>query len=157
MCLKMLLIVLVCDALAQDYWSQLKKVADECFTGRNFTVTVGGGIEQRTFDNGSTTAPYAQLKMEVPLYSSKEIRSQKQAKAKFLEHGAELIRDLNKAQERLKIKKEEAEVLKTAMMQEGLQGIRTYFSIREEIENTRAEITSHRQKLEGWFLSCGIK
>ena len=142
---------------AEDYWVTLHVVADSCFTGRDTKVVVGGGIEQRTFDNGSTTAPFAEIKFEVPLYSAKDRRTQRQAKAKFLEHGADLIRDLKKAESRLKVKREEAEVLKTAMMQEGLSAIRAFFTLKEEIEETKAEITAYKHKLEGWFSSCGKK
>lgn len=145
------------ECRSEDYWVRLHVVADECFSGYDAKVVIGGGIEQRTFDSGSKTAPFAEIKFSVPLYSAKDIRAQKQAKAKFLEHGADLIRDLEKAQNRLKVKMEEARVMKTAMMQEGLSGIRAYFAIKEEIEETKAEIRAYRHKLEGWFTSCGKK
>jgi len=140
---------------AEDYWVKLHVAADNCFTGYDAKVVIGGGIEQRTFDSGSKTAPFAEIKFSVPLYSAKDRRAQRQARAKFLEHGADLIRDLEKAKSRLRVKLEEAKVLKTAMMQEGLSGIKDYFSIKEEIAETRAEIDAYRRKLEGWFSSCG--
>lgn len=157
MFLKMLLAVSASNCLAQDYWSRLNQAADECFTGRDVRVTVGGGVEQRTFDNGSKTAPFAELKFSVPLYSSRDRRSQARERATFLEHGADLVRDMDKAEARLRIKLEEARVLKAAMMQEGLQAIRSYFDIRQQIEETRADIRACRKKLEGWFSSCGRK
>jgi len=153
LCLMMSLSVLECRA--ENYWVKLQTVADECFTGLDTKVVVAGGIEQRTFDSGSKTAPFAELKFEVPLYSAKDRRSQRQARAKFLEHGAELIRDLKKAKARLRVKLEEAKVLETAMMQNGLNGIKEFFAIKEEIAETRAEIEAYKKKLEGWLSSCG--
>ena len=157
MFLKMLLAVSVSNCLAQDYWTRLNQAADECFTGKDVKVTVGGGVEQRTFDNGSKTAPYAELKFSVPLYSSRDRRTQAQERATFLEHGADLVREIDKAESRLKIKTEEAGVLKAAMMQEGLQAIKSYFEIRQQIADTKADIRACRKKLEGWFSSCGRK
>ena len=157
MFLKMLLAVSASSCLAQDYWVRLNQAADQCFTGRDVKVTVGGGVEQRSFDSGSRTAPYAELRISVPLYASGERRKQARERATFLEHGADLVRELDKAEGRLRIKMEEARVLKAAMMQEGLKAIRSYFEIRQQIADTRADIRACRKKLEGWFSSCGRK
>jgi len=139
----------------EDYWQALRTAAEDCYSGTDLKVTLGGGIEQRTFDSGSKTAPYAQLKLEVPLYAASERRSQKQEMGRFLEHGADIIRDLRKAEGRLEVKREEARVLRQAMIQGGLQGIRDFFAIKAEIAETRAEIDAYRKKLRGWIETCG--
>jgi len=153
----MLCSVSICNASDNDYWTQLNDAANRCFLGIDTKVLVGAGIEHRVFESRSRTAPYAEIKLEVPLYSAKDRRIQRRSKAKFLEHGADLLKDLTKAQARYDVLLEEAKILKDVMIQSGLSGIKEFFEIKQQVASTKAEIEVCRKKLEAWVASCGVK
>ena len=86
--------------------------------------------------------------------SAREYERRKREKGRFLEHGAEIMRELREAQGKVSVKREQAAVLKQAMLQEGLAGIEAYFKIREEISSLEANIGAAELKLTGFIESC---
>lgn len=137
------------------WWNELRKAAEACHNGRDIKVEVSGGLSARTLGNEARSGPFAEARITVPLYSTREREKGMQDKGKFLEHGAEILREFHEAQAKLRIKGEQAMVLKQAMLQEGLAGIEAFFKIQQEIASLQAITMTAEMKLVGFIESCG--
>ncbi len=133
---------------AEDYWQRLQKKADSMYDGWDVTVSVNTGVEHREYFQGTHTGPYGNFEITVPLYSKKERQSKAEAKTKFLQQGAELMKIIEERQERIEIQKKKAQVLKAVMMDEGSSGIKAYYDCAEDMTKLEAEIREARKKLE---------
>ncbi len=57
----------------------------------------------------------------------------------------------------IKLKQEEAIVLKQIMIEEGAAGIKAYFRIKKETVSLQARVASGKRKLEAFIESCKRK
>lgn len=158
---KILLIILLLiptQSFADDYWwQQLKSAAASCFNGRNIKVEVIAGASAKTLGDRAKTGPFSEIRMTVPLFDQKKNQQEKRAQAEFLEHGAEIIKELGEAKARIAVKTEKSQVLKQAMIQEGLAGIEAFFQIKEEIAVLHTTVQTAELKLTGYIETCGNK
>lgn len=145
------------DFGGQEYWYQLRKACQECFGGIDLKVELNGGVERREFETRDELVPYAGASLSIPLYSREERQKSQEAKGKFLEHGAELIQELELAQATENVLAEQVQVLKQAMLEGGLESIKEFFEIKERLAKARVKAKGAERKLEGWLMSCGSK
>lgn len=147
-------------------WRKLQEAAERRFDGIEITLELGGGIERRAVqrlggseprDLTTTTSPFGEAKIVVPLYSGQEKRKLAQEKGAFLEHGATMLGEFTELRARLQVKREEAATLKQALAESGLEGIREYYTILEEMETLKAKIQAATMKIHGWLAACGVK
>ena len=129
----------------RDWWGELHAAACSCFDSGDFRVDLNGMAAGTLGD---------QVQLTVPLYSRREREKRKQERGLFLEHGAGIIGELRAAQGKIRVKREQATVLKSVMLQGGLSGIEAHFKIKEEIVSLEAVIEAAEMKLEGLVQSC---
>ena len=139
----------------EEYWNRLRAACRTCFGGLDVKVELGGGIERREFESGPRTGPFTELRLSIPLYSRSERQKQRQAKGHFLEHGAGLIQDMEEARTLAIILAEKVKVLRQAMLEGGLEAIKEFFKIKEELAKARIAAKGAERKLRGWIESCG--
>ena len=137
------------------WWNELRRAAETCHNGRDIKVEIISGFSARTLGDEAKSGPFAEARITVPLLSTRERAKNMQDKGKFLEHGAEILRELHEAQAKLRIKGEQAIVLKQAMLQEGLAGLEAYFKIQQDIASLQAIVMTAEMKLVGFIESCG--
>jgi len=139
----------------RDWWSELRAAAVKCHGGWfDFRVDVSGGVASRTLGDVAESGPFAEARLTVPLYSRRERQKRKQEKGVFLEHVAGIIGELRAAWGKVTVKREQAAVLREAMLQEGLAGINAFFAIKEEIVSLDAAIEAAELKLSGFIEAC---
>ncbi len=129
----------------RDWWGQLHAAAHSCFDSGDFRIDLNGMAAGTLGD---------QVQLTMPLYNRRELQKQKQAKGVFLEHGATILSELKAAQGKIRVKREKAAVLRSAMLQGGLSGIEAHFKIKEEIASLQAVIEAAEMKLSGLVDSC---
>ena len=142
------------DDVPRDWWGELRKAAASCFGGRNTTVEFEGGVGSRTLGEVARSGLFSEFKLTVPLYSRRERQKQKREMGEFLEHAASILRELREAQARIEVKKEKAQVLQSVMIEEGLDGIESYFQLREEVVVLEEVAAAAKMKLTGFIESC---
>ena len=113
-----------------DYWDQLLEVSETCFN---------------TTDLKSN------------LINWKDKQQQKMKIIELISVGSEIILEIESAQMQLKVIEEEANVLKQAMVQEGVQGIKSYFEVKKEIAETKAKLKVAKNKFKAILTVCGKK
>ena len=111
-----------------DYWDQLLDVSETCFN---------------TIDLKSN------------LINWKDKQQQKMKVIELISVGGEIILEIETAQMQLKVIEEEAGVLQQAMVQEGVQGIKSYFDVKKEIAKTKARLKVAQKQFEAILKVCG--
>jgi len=145
---------LLADDVPRDWWVELKKAASSCFGGRDIKVEFAGGVGSRTLGEVAKSGPFSEFRLSVPLFSRRERQEQKRKMGQFLEHAASILRELREAQARIAVKKEKAQVLQSVMIEEGLDGIESYFQLREEVVVLEEVAAAAKMKLTGFIESC---
>ena len=145
------------DDVPKDWWGELREAAAACFGGRDIKVEFAGGVGSRTLGEVAKSGPFSEFRLSVPLFSRRERQKQKREMGQFLEHAAEILKQLREAQERIAVKREKAEVLQSVMIEEGLEGIESFFDIKEEVAALETTAKAAKMKLTGYILACGGK
>ena len=148
---------LLADDVPKDWWGELRKAAASCFDSRNIKVEVITGAGSRTLGEVARSGPFGEIRLTIPLFSLRQRQEQKQKQGQFLEHAAEILRELREAEALIQVNKDQAEVLKEAMIQEGLAGIKAYFQIQKEVAALETAAAAAKMKLTGHILACGGK
>jgi hypothetical protein len=113
-----------------DYWEQLIDIAEKCFN---------------------------ETGLRSDLISWKDRQQQKMKVIELISVGGEVILEIENAKMQLEVMQEEAEVLKEAKIQEGVQGIRSYFEVKKEIAKTQAILKVSEKKFDAILRVCGKK
>ncbi len=134
----------------RDWYGELRLAAKKCHDGFDIRVDLSSGVGARTLGDPAESG----MKLSVPLYSRREQQKQKQNRGVWLEHGAAILSELRAGQGKIRVKREQAAVLKSVLLQGGLSGIEAHFRIREEIVALEAQIEGAEMKLSGLIESC---
>ena len=140
-------------AHAGDPWDELRKRADELYSGVDISAKIRTGYQANSGFNSlqdleTNTGPYGKLEIEMPLYSRADRRRNRLDKTEYLKQGAELIRQINENTESITILKGKADVMKAVMKDEGVKGIEAYYDVLQEISTKENLIKEARMKLE---------
>ncbi len=137
-----LLLLLGGNAYCSEYWEAIQKRANEIYGTWNIDLRV------------KMTENEKNIVLEIPLYSKWERERVYMARVKFLQDGAEIIKQLEEAEISLKILEEESKIYKSTLLDGGLQGIEKYFSLKREIATTKIIINQKKRELDAL---CGKK
>ena len=156
-----LLILLNCSivdakSITEEYWVNLKKSADRCFSGIDFDVKFEIGTIEKNIMDDSATDQYGKLIFSVPLLSKQNKIKRSNDKIKFLEKGAELIQDVEVSGELIKQKNQYLKLVKKMGGEEGLEILEKVMKIQEAIINLESKKNAGVRKLEGYF-KCSEK
>ena len=154
-----LLILLNCSIVKAekfDYWQQLKQSADKAFAGIDVDIKFEiGTVEKNAFDD-SATDQYSKLIFSIPLLSKDNRIRREQEKRQFLKNGAELIREIDKAEKLIEQKKQYLSILKTMDGEGGLELLEKIMAVKKEMIELETERDAAIRTLEG-YLQCSKK
>lgn len=131
----------------QDYWTCLKKRAEELYCGLDMEFDISAAIAKQTDDETE-----GEIKLSIPLYSSSEKRAKKEEKRDYLNKGAELIREIEINQKMIEFLRDQEKIKKATMYEDGAKGTEAYFRIVQEIVEKEAGIREAERKLESLLM-----
>lgn len=136
---------------ASEDWKLLKQRAEEIYRGIDAKVNV------TIIDVTNVTMDEKRLQgnvsIEVPIFSWKEREEKRKAKVLFLKEGANIIREIEEAEEMLKVWQEKERVLRKSLI-EGVEDVEEYFNLKIEIVKSKLLLIQKRRELE---ILCGKK
>jgi hypothetical protein len=136
-----------------DYWHQLNKAADKHFAGIDVDIKFEiGTVEKNAFDD-SETDQYGKLVFSVPLLSKDNRIKRNEEKRQFLKNGADLIREIEKAEKLIEQRKKYLVVLKKMDGEGGLEILDKIMTIQTEMIDFETNRDAAKRKLEG-YLKC---
>jgi hypothetical protein len=125
------------DAEAEDLWAQLETASEKCFKKAYYVIVKAATGE----------------KIKVFVDVSKETKEKRKA---YIEAVEELIKEVELIIAELEVKERMAEVLKQAMIQEGMTGINKYFDIEKEIATLKVKKDSALRKFNRLIVECEV-
>ena len=145
--------LITADISAADQWAELRKRADELYSGFDISVEIRTGYQANSGltsldDLETQTGPYGKIEIEMPLYSKTDRIRTKLDKTEYLKRGAEFIRQIDENTEGVKILKSKANVMKAVMKDEGVKGIEAYYDVLQDISTKESLIKEAQMKLE---------
>jgi hypothetical protein len=155
----MFLVILLLCSIANaektkiDYWQQLKHAADKHFAGIDVDIKFEIGTIEKNAFNDSETDQYGKLVFSVPLLSKERKIKRNSEKLKFLQNGADLIREIEKAEKLIEQKKKYLSLLKKMDGEGGLEILDKIMTIQTEMIDLETKRDAAKRKLEG-YLQC---
>jgi len=144
-------------AAEDDWWQMIQRAGSACFSGRNWKVEIVAGIGSKTLGEVARSGPFSEIRISVPLFNSKERQEEKQKLASFLEHSSEILGQLEQAKALVRVKTEEAAVLRGTMLQSGQAGISGWFAIKSELAILETTAKAAEMKLNGFLKACEVE
>ena len=136
-----------------SYWVQLKKAADNCYSGFDLDVRFEAGARQSE-EVDYDTETYGKFIFSVPFFSKKDRMATTEEKLSFLEKGVDLIREIEETSALIKQKQVYVEVLQKMGKTKGLNALETAMKMREEIIVLENRRNAAIRKFEG-YVKCG--
>ncbi len=149
-------LLLPASVAADDWWQMIKRAGSACFSGRKFKVEIIAGASVRTLGDRARTGPFSEIRLTIPLWSKEKRQQEKRELASFLEHAADVLQQLRQAEDLLRVKSQQAKTLQTTMLQSGVEGINSWYSIRSEIAVLETTAKAAEMKLNGFLKACEV-
>jgi hypothetical protein len=124
-------------SIAEDLWTQLEAATDKCFKKPYYVIVKGETGEE----------------VKVFIDVSKETRMKRKA---YVEAAAEIIKELEMVRAEIAVQERMEEVLKQAMLQEGMGGIKKYFDIQKEMAKLKVEEEATLRKFNRQIAECEV-
>ena len=137
LCLIVLLSFWTNSHAKNDLWIQLETATEKCFKKPYYVIVKGETGEE--------------IKVFVDV--SKEIKEKRKA---YIEAAAEVIKDVEMVRAEIAVQERMAEVLKQAMLQEGMDGIKKYFDIQKEMAKLKVEEEATLRKFNRQIDECEV-
>jgi hypothetical protein len=154
MCLLMLLCCSIDDVKAENYWWQLRKAADRCYSGFDLDVSLELGVRQNDEDINFDMERYGKFVLKAPMLSLEKRVHRNTGKIKFLESGVDLIRQIEEAEELIKQNKAYIELLEKIAYEEGVEVLEKAIKINAQVIELQNQRRAAIRKLEGYFNCC---
>ena len=148
--------LLPAEAAADNWWQMIQRAGEACFSGRKFKVEIVAGAAVRTLGDRAKTGPFTELRLTVPLWDQKARQQSKREEGEFLEHAADILRQLNEAKALMHVKSQHAKVLQESLLQDGQNGISSFFEIQAQIAILKTTKETAERKLEGFVTACEV-
>ena len=153
-----LLLLLPASAGAdEDWWQMIQRAGSACFSGRKFKIEIIAGASVRTLGDRAKTGPFTEIRLTVPLWDKERRQQEKQELASFLEHAADVLQQLRQAEDLLRVKSQQAKVLRESLLQDGQNGISSFFDIQSEIAILKTTAEAAEMKLNGFLKACEVQ
>lgn len=131
-------------------WKLLNKKANEIYKGIDVKIS----LNLMNIEEDGDIKAGSKVGFEIPLLARDEREKKRLAKIKFLQEGAEIIKEIEEAEEILKVNNEKIEVLKKSLLNEGYDGVEKYFDLKVELVKIKALLRQKRREFEAL---CGKK
>lgn len=99
--------------------------------------------------SGDNEGPMVGVQIDLPLWNKKRKQERREEAVKFLQTGAELVRELETCIETLKLLREKCRFLKAIMREEGVDSVDAFFDAQQEILEYQALETQYHRELQG--------
>jgi len=138
LCLIVLQSCLIVSAHAEDLWARLEAATEECFKKAYYVIVKAATGE----------------KIKVFVDVDNETKKKKIA---YVDSASKIIKEVEIIKAKLSVLERMAEALKQAMIQEGMNGIKNYFSIEMEIAKKKVEKEAALRKFERQIAECEVE
>ena len=141
---------------ADDWWQRIQSASTECFSGRKFKIELSTGAGLRSLGDRVKSGPFAEVRLTVPLWDKKMRQQEKQELGSFLEHASQILGELQQAEALIRVKRQHAQVLQESLLQDGQNGISSFFEIQAQIAILKTTKEAAERKLEGFVMACEV-